>query len=83
MLPFSAPTAAAVLSAAAATFELTAPFTAALERTPQLAEVFYDLKKFLEESKAAVPPQLASHEAAKTKPGTIGSGRPQVQFAKK
>ena len=45
--------------------------------------MFYDLKKFLEESKAAVPPQLASHEAAKTKPGTIGSGRPQVQFAKK
>jgi ATP-dependent RNA helicase DDX23/PRP28 len=46
-------------------------------------EVFYDLKKFLEESKAAVPAQLATHEAAKTKPGTIGSGRPAVQFAKK
>ncbi len=47
------------------------------------AEVFYDLKKFLEESKAAVPAQLATHEAAKTKPGTIGTGRPAVQFAKK
>ncbi|KAI7836834.1 hypothetical protein COHA_009335 [Chlorella ohadii] len=46
-------------------------------------EVFYDLKKFLEESKAAVPAQLATHEAAKTKPGTIGTGRPAVQFAKK
>lgn len=48
-----------------------------------LAEVFYDLKKFLEESKAAVPAQLATHEAAKNKPGTIGTGRPAVQFAKK
>ena len=47
------------------------------------AEVFYDLKKFLEESKAAVPAQLASHEAARTKPGAIGQGRPAIQFAKK
>ena len=47
------------------------------------AEVFYDLKKFLEESKAAVPSQLAQHEASKNKPGTVGQGRPQIQFAKK
>eukprot|EP00887_Chlorella_sp_A99_P003990 scaffold11.g3990.t1 len=47
------------------------------------SEVFYDLKKFLEESKAAVPPQLASHEAARQKPGAIGGGRPAIQFAKK
>ncbi|PSC74094.1 DEAD-box ATP-dependent RNA helicase 21 [Micractinium conductrix] len=47
------------------------------------SEVFYDLKKFLEESKAAVPSQLAQHEASKNKPGTVGQGRPQIQFAKK
>ncbi len=47
------------------------------------AEIFYDLKKFLEESKAPVPPQLAQHEAAKQKPGAIGGGRPSIQFAKK
>jgi ATP-dependent RNA helicase DDX23/PRP28 len=35
-------------------------------------EVFYDLKKLLEESGAPVPAQLAHHEAAKTKPGTVG-----------
>jgi hypothetical protein len=46
-------------------------------------ELFYDLKKFLEESKAAVPSGLAQHEASRQKPGTIGGGRPSVQFAKK
>lgn len=47
------------------------------------SELFYDLKKFLEESKAAVPSQLAQHEASKQKPGAIGGGRPAIQFAKK
>ncbi|EFN60128.1 hypothetical protein CHLNCDRAFT_56582 [Chlorella variabilis] len=47
------------------------------------SELFYDLKKFLEENKAAVPSQLAQHEAARQKPGTVGGGRPAVQFAKK
>lgn len=47
------------------------------------SELFYDLKKFLEESKAAVPSGLAQHEASRQKPGTIGGGRPSVQFAKK
>lgn len=47
------------------------------------SEVFYDLKKFLEESKAPVPPQLASHEAARAKPGAVGSARPSIQYAKK
>jgi ATP-dependent RNA helicase DDX23/PRP28 len=46
------------------------------------SEVFFDLKKFLEESKAAVPSQLAAHEASRQKPGT-GGGRPSVQYAKK
>lgn len=36
------------------------------------SDVFYDLKKFLEESKAQVPSGLASHEAARQKPGTQG-----------
>ena len=47
----------------------------------QDTEVFYDLKKYLEESKTPVPPQLAHHEAAKQKPG--GQQRDRVQFAKK
>lgn len=38
----------------------------------QDTEVFYDLKRLLEESGASVPSQLAHHEAAKTKPGAIG-----------
>lgn len=50
---------------------------------PPVTELFYDLKKFLEENKAAVPSQLAQHEAARQKPGTVGGGRPAVQFAKK
>lgn len=35
--------------------------------------MFYDLKRLLEESKAPVPPELARHEAAKVKPGSIES----------
>ena len=35
-------------------------------------EVFFDLKKFLEESKASVPRELANHEASKQKPGAPG-----------
>lgn len=48
-------------------------------------DVFYDLKKFLEESKAAVPRELASHEASRQKQGAggAGGGRPSVQFAKR
>ena len=38
-------------------------------------EIFYDLKKLLEESKAAVPFELARHEASKTKPGAIQERR--------
>ena len=38
----------------------------------QDTEVFYDLKRLLEESGATVPSQLAYHEASKTKPGAIG-----------
>ena len=33
--------------------------------------MFYDLKRMLEDSGASVPHQLASHEASKTKPGTV------------
>ncbi|KAL4529677.1 hypothetical protein Ndes2437B_g08758 [Nannochloris sp. 'desiccata'] len=36
-------------------------------------DVFFDLKKFLEESKAPVPRELANHEASRQKPGTRGS----------
>lgn len=47
-------------------------------------EVYFDLKKLLEESKAAVPPELAKHEASRTKPGSIeGKKRDAVQYAKK
>lgn len=47
-------------------------------------EVYYDLKKLLEESKAVVPPQLAHHEAAKVKPGQPGQQpRDKVVYAKK
>lgn len=35
------------------------------------SQVFFDLKKFLEESKMIVPPELARHEAAKVKPGGV------------
>ncbi|EIE24677.1 P-loop containing nucleoside triphosphate hydrolase protein [Coccomyxa subellipsoidea C-169] len=34
-------------------------------------EVFYDLKRLLEESGANVPSQLAHHEASKVKPGSV------------
>ncbi|KXZ50152.1 hypothetical protein GPECTOR_17g788 [Gonium pectorale] len=45
--------------------------------------VFYDLKRLLEESKAAVPPELARHEASKLKPGSIEakSRKDQTVFA--
>lgn len=46
-------------------------------------EVYYDLKKLLEDSKAVVPPELARHEAAKMKPGGPGQKRDSVIFAKK
>ena len=38
----------------------------------QDTDVYYDLKRLLEESGASVPSQLAHHEAAKTKPGVVG-----------
>lgn len=47
------------------------------------SEVFYDLKKLLEESKAVVPPELARSEAAKMKPGSINQKRDSVVYAKK
>jgi ATP-dependent RNA helicase DDX23/PRP28 len=47
------------------------------------SETFYDLKRLLEESKAAVPPELARHEAAKQKPGAISQKRDSVVYAKK
>ena len=48
-------------------------------------EVFYDLKKLLEDCKAPVPPELARHEASKVKPGSLeAQGRkPQPMYAKK
>lgn len=47
------------------------------------SEVFYDLKRLLEESKAAVPPELARSEAAKMKPGSVSQKRDAIQYAKK
>ena len=44
--------------------------------------MFFDLKKLLEESHATVPPQLAHHEAARTKPGAHERKRDQVVYAK-
>ncbi len=47
-------------------------------------EVYYDLKKLLEESKSMVPPELARHEASKNKPGSMeGKKRDAIQYAKK
>ena len=48
-------------------------------------EVFYDLKKLLEDCKAPVPPELARHEASKVKPGSLEaqSRKPQTMYAKK
>lgn len=37
--------------------------------------MYYDLKKFLEESGAQVPAKLAQHEAARTKPGAVDKPR--------
>ncbi|WIA22903.1 hypothetical protein OEZ86_009840 [Tetradesmus obliquus] len=47
------------------------------------SEVFYDLKRLLEESKAVVPPELARSEAAKQKPGGVSQKRDSIQYAKK
>jgi ATP-dependent RNA helicase DDX23/PRP28 len=47
------------------------------------SEVFYDLKRLLEESKAVVPPELARSEAAKQKPGSVNQKRDSIQYAKK
>jgi len=59
--------------------------------TPEDSDVFYDLKQFLTSSNQLVPPELASHPAAKFKPGTLNEfGQPvglkrsdQVVYAKK
>ena len=52
--------------------------------TPGDTEMYFDLNKFLVESKAQVPPELARHEAAKIKPGQPGERRrDKVIFAKK
>jgi ATP-dependent RNA helicase DDX23/PRP28 len=44
--------------------------------------MYYDLKKFLEDSGAAVPPQLAHHEASRNKPGAEKSRRETTVFAR-
>jgi ATP-dependent RNA helicase DDX23/PRP28 len=36
------------------------------------SDVFFDLKRFLEESRAPVPPELAAHQASRAKPGGAG-----------
>ena len=61
----------------------TRPPFSALSTSQGDTEVFFDLKKFLEESKASVPPELARHEASKTKPGAVDGRREKIQYAKK
>merc|ERR1719223_2512424 len=59
--------------------------------TPDDSDIFYDLKQFLSTSNQLVPQELASHPAAKFKPGTLNEfGQPmgkklseQVVYAKK
>eukprot|EP00890_Picochlorum_soloecismus_P006720 jgi/Picsp_1/873/NSC_04361-R1_atp-dependent rna helicase ddx23 len=46
-------------------------------------EVFYDLKKFLEDNNCSIPRQLSSHEAARHKPGSVNAPKPSVQYARK
>jgi len=48
------------------------------------SDVFFDLRVLLEESKAAVPPELARHEAAKIKPGGFegASKKDTILYAK-
>ena len=55
-----------------------------LTATLQDTEVFYDLKKQLEESGSSIPPQLANHEAARIKPGGVDARprREQILYAK-
>jgi ATP-dependent RNA helicase DDX23/PRP28 len=43
-------------------------------------EVYYDLKKLLEECKASVPPELARHEASKNPPGAVTEKRKEVVY---
>eukprot|EP00884_Botryococcus_braunii_P016865 jgi/Botrbrau1/3862/Bobra.0183s0087.1 len=43
--------------------------------TLQDTEVFFDLKKMLEESGAHIPGQLAAHEASRNKPGALRAGQ--------
>ncbi|CAI7854053.1 unnamed protein product [Closterium sp. NIES-54] len=43
------------------------------------SELFYDLKQMLTQSGCAVPPELARHEAAKFKPGSIPD-RPRLRL---
>ena len=49
----------------------------------QDTDMYYDLKKFLEDSKAAVPSQLMYHEAAKRPPDAEKSKRETTIFARK
>ena len=52
--------------------------------TPDDSAIFYDLKQMLQDCNMQVPPELARHEAARVKPGTIGHApKPKIQFAKK
>ena len=44
--------------------------------TPQDTEIYYDLKTLIQKSPISrVPPELANHEAAAIKPGTIKTAR--------
>ncbi|KDD73255.1 DEAD/DEAH box helicase [Helicosporidium sp. ATCC 50920] len=49
------------------------------------ADVYYDLRKFLEDNGVQVPRALAQHEASKNKPGALGGPprRDAIQYAKK
>jgi ATP-dependent RNA helicase DDX23/PRP28 len=51
---------------------------------PSDTEILYDLREFLSANKQVVPHELAKHEAAQVKPGTITGkpDRPKTMFAK-
>ena len=49
--------------------------------TPDDADIFYDLKNFLEASKQLVPLEISKHPKSKVKPGTADKFGPKVVYA--
>lgn len=49
----------------------------------QDTDMYYELRKFLEDSKASIPAQLLHHEAAKRPPDADKSKRETTIYARK